>query len=301
MEKIIALGKYTLIRKSGRNESSGIAVFKVNLKSNLQAEVSVNYENNNINTVIKDIQVSSGFSENIKKIKQFDFELVPETFKEDIYFISTNLGVATKKVISLIKYYLRHSYISETLIAEKGSKWGETIECPYELPMRTSISISSESSEPLRENTINNIQSALNSNLYPLLAMRHLHRAKSENIAHHKWIDATIAAELAIKEVLSKANPDLELLLMEMPSPPLVKLYGVILEKYLGEKSPYLKHIKNGVKIRNRLIHKPYDEKIDHQDANDYVTYIEAAIFHLLHKLYPNEPLIKNAYYKFTK
>ena len=91
--------------------------------------------------------------------------------------------------------------------------------------------------------------------------MRHLHRAKSENIAHHKWIDATIAAELAIKDVLSKANPDLELLLMEMPSPPLVKLYGVILEKHLGEKSPYLKRIKNGVEIRNRLVHKPYDEK----------------------------------------
>ena len=296
METIVALGKYTLIRSKGYESSSEIAVFYVKLENELQAEVTVDYENNDINTVIRDIQVSNGFSENIIGVKQL--KAVPKPFAEEVVSISMNLSSSTRKVISLIKYYLRHTFISEALFSGKEIKWGNNLDCLYEFPRGGLFvsSISAFSSEPLRKNTIINIQSALNNNIEPLIAMRHLHKARAENIAHRKWIDATIAAELAVKEVLSKANPDLELLLLEMPSPPLSKLYGVILEKYLGEKSPYLKQISKGVEIRNRLVHRPHSEHINIQDANDYVSYIESAIFHLLHRLYPNEHLINNAY-----
>lgn len=116
-----------------------------------------------------------------------------------------------------------------------------------------------------------------------------------ENIAHYKWIDATIAAELAVKEVLATVNPELETLLMEMPSPPLAKLYGTILERYLGEKSPYLKQIQKGVEIRNRLVHRHDAEAIDDQEASDYVQSIEGAIFHLLSLAHPNSLLITSA------
>jgi len=294
MEKIVAQGRYTLLRDSG-NESSEDASFNVDLENGILAQVSVSYGTNEIVTVINDLDVSDGFVESIKSIKRFDFDSVPEKLRKETSLISQYLVTATKRVISLIKYYLRHLYISESLFSIKEVKWGGSINDLYDLPSSLSSSLSIISSEPLRDNTINNIQSALNNKIEPLIAMRHLHRARMENIAHHKWIDATIAAELAVKEVLSKVCPELELLLMEMPSPPLSKLYGSILENYLGERSPYLKQIRNGVEVRNRLIHKPYAEQIDQQEANDYVAYIEAAIFHLLYKLYPNELLIENA------
>jgi len=273
-----------------------MAEFTVNLAGGLQAQVSVDYESNVISTVITDIQVSERFMASIKEIGQFDGELVPEMYRSEVACISKNLHDATKRVVSLIKYYLGHAYISEQLFSMKETKWGESIDCPYYLPNRLFASGSVESSKPLRSDTISHVQSALDNNLLPLIAMRHLHRARSEEISHHKWIDATIAAELAVKEVLAKAHPQLEPLLMEIPSPPLSKLYGVILEEYMGEKSPYLKQIRNGVEVRNRLIHRPEATVIDQQEANDYVVCIEAAIFHLLHRLYPDELLINDAY-----
>lgn len=126
----------------------------------------------------------------------------------------------------------------------------------------------------------------------PLFGMHHLHRAKKDDIARNKWIDATIAAELAVKEVLIRAEPSIETLLLEMPSPPLDKLYGSILKTYLGEPSPYVMHIKKGVEIRNKLVHKPSKIDIELQDAIDYVGNIERAIFHLLSLLYPDDKLI---------
>ena len=198
---------------------------------------------------------------------------------------------ATKKAVSLIKYYLRHRGISERLVSVKNVKWVTQHGAYNELPSNILASVSWHSFEPLRANTIANIQTALDENVEPLIAMRHLHRAKDENIAHHKWIDATIAAELAVKEVLCAAKPELETLLMELPSPPLAKLYGSIMEKYLGERSPYLKIIREGVEVRNRLVHKPNAEYVDPQKANDYVAHIEGAIFHLLLIVQPDSQL----------
>jgi hypothetical protein len=42
---------------------------------------------------------------------------------------------------------------------------------------------------------------------------------------------------------LSRKAPEIKTILMEVPSPPLYKLYGSILEKYAGEKSPKKKQI----------------------------------------------------------
>jgi hypothetical protein len=58
-------------------------------------------------------------------------------------------------------------------------------------------------------------------------AFRHLHRAENErDDPRHAWIDATIAAELAIKEFFILYKPELAPFVLEVPSPPLSKLYG---------------------------------------------------------------------------
>lgn len=295
MSKISATGKYTLLT-SGGHEQTDPAEFKVSLERELTAIISVDYQSKEITTCIHDITVPDDFVNLIQKIGRFDFEQVPDHLQEEVTFISKSLSGGTKKVVSLVKYYLRHVGISESLFSVKSTTWQTDGSSSFELPSSLSASVSSLSSEPLRSNTIKNVQASIDDNMEPLIAMRHLHRAKEENISHHKWIDATIAAELAVKEVLASVKPELEMLLMEMPSPPLAKLYGSILEKYLGERSPYLKYIREGVEVRNRLIHKPYAENIDAQAANDYVEHIEGAIFHLLKTAYPDNALILNAY-----
>ena len=103
------------------------------------------------------------------------------------------------------------------------------------------------------------------------------------------WIEATIAAELAIKEFLIRQRPELETLLLEVPSPPIYKMYRPILKAYGGKTLPreIFKALSDGAEIRNRLVHRPQDEPIDHQKAVDHVSAVAEAIEHLLRILYP--------------
>ena len=91
-----------------------------------------------------------------------------------------------------------------------------------------------------------------------------------------------------------RAKPELEKLLLEIPSPPITKLYGSVLEHYLGERTPFMATIRNGNEVRNELIHNPLSKRINFQDASNYVHDIERAIFHLLRLLYPKNNLIKS-------
>lgn len=123
----------------------------------------------------------------------------------------------------------------------------------------------------------------------PLVGMRYLHRAKAEGDPRYRWVDATIAAELAIKEILQMARPETTVLFDNLPSPPLSKLYGEVLEAYLGERSPHLKAIVKGVEKRNALVHRTLGVDIDVTEAEKYVGTIEEAIFHALNLYYKNK------------
>lgn len=147
---------------------------------------------------------------------------------------------------------------------------------------------------PLNALTIERLQSQLERAVVPLVGMRHLHRAKNESQPHHMWIDATTAAELCIKEILIRGRPELKRVLLELPSPPLAKLYGSILEGYLGERSPYVSEISKELEIRNSLVHKPSSNRLDLQKAIDYVGVVEAAIWHALSLLYPSDALVRH-------
>jgi len=115
----------------------------------------------------------------------------------------------------------------------------------------------------------------------PFLAAQHLHEARRHRGTRFRWIVATTAAELAIKEALLRLEPKFVLLLLEMPSPPLGRLYGSVLEAVGGERSPFLKAIQKGVEVRNRLVHRPSEPDPDPQDTADYVMDVDGALRHL--------------------
>jgi hypothetical protein len=116
----------------------------------------------------------------------------------------------------------------------------------------------------------------------PLIAFEHLHEARRHRGTRFTWIEATIAAELAIKEALARLEPRLTPVLLEVPAPPLYKLYGVILENVAGEKSPYVGQLQKGAEMRNRLVHRPEAIRLDPQEVVDYVAVVDRAIWHLV-------------------
>lgn len=116
----------------------------------------------------------------------------------------------------------------------------------------------------------------------PLLAIEHLWEAYRRKGSRYRWIEATTAAELAIKEVLVRIEPRLEVLLLEVPAPPIRKLYGEVLESVAGERSPFRSDLHRGAELRNKLVHRPQHVWINPQDVEDYIDTVGRAIAHVL-------------------
>ncbi|MFK8162334.1 MAG: hypothetical protein AB8H12_07700, partial [Lewinella sp.] len=126
------------------------------------------------------------------------------------------------------------------------------------------------------------IQDIIDSGEYPLLAMQHLYEARRGSNNRSRWIEAAIAAEIAVKEILVLIEPKYKNLLVELPSPPIRKLYGVILEELTGERSPYVSALEKGAAKRNEIVHKPESGQIETQELIDYLATVEQAIQHLV-------------------
>lgn len=257
-------------------------------------QVKLNFDTNMVDAFIDNLILSNANYSEIKAFNQESNYDISQDTKQEIADLSRLCSEAAKKVLGIFKFHLGLVQIKEFLLyfVKKDIQIaGKT----FQLPTVLSGTISSHAHEPLNKKTYNKIQDSIDNGITTIVALRHLHRAKNENIPHYKWIDATIAAELAIKEVLCIKKPDLETLLEELPSPPLHKLYGPILKEYLGEESPFKNTIQKGAEIRNKLVHSYNRFNLNPQASIDYVENIEGAIFHLLRLLYPEDKVLRNA------
>lgn len=129
------------------------------------------------------------------------------------------------------------------------------------------------------------------SNIEPLFGLTHLHKAFLETNTRHQWIDATTAAELGIKEFFGLLKPDIGTLLQYLPSPPLNKLYGAILESYTGVRSPDVKILHEGSETRNALIHQPRSLSPEKDKTDVYLHSVHLALIHLHTILQPESKL----------
>lgn len=138
------------------------------------------------------------------------------------------------------------------------------------------------------------IQAQIDANVRAFSAFGDLSHAHSHGVdPRRRWIYATTAAELAIKEFLALSRPELGSLLSKLPSPPLAKLYGEILEEYsTGGRSPALAWMGPGASLRNALIHSPDKIQISQADSWAYTRAVTVAIYDLLARLYPNDDTI---------
>ncbi len=221
----------------------------------------------------------------------------PPALQDELGGVALKAANATKRVLGLFKYCLHNFDINERPISSKEASWSVDKVDWRVFPQRITGVLDSFRIIPLDQRAASSVQNCLLNGFEPFLALRHLHKARRESIPHYKWIDATVAAELAIKEFLIRFKPEMSTLLLEIPSPPLHKLYGTVLESFGLRRSPKLNAIRKGVEIRNKLVHRPETLNISLDEANNYVNDVELAIHHLIYLLYPDDPDVRFFYY----
>lgn len=291
--------KYTLLsEKHPHSESSAPHTFTQTHASGRVVQIVLSYSDGSVIARMNNVRVSSDVLAELNIFGRFDGDRLSDTTRAAMDGPLNEIRRSVRDLLALVKYHLRHFYLREGSYSVKSESWCSASGQLREIPTTISLSHDDLSNQPLNEKTHDAVQAALTAGVLPLVAMRHLHRAKHESQPHHKWIDATIAAELAVKEVLCRAHPAMECMLIEMPSPPFSKMYGPLLRHYLGEESPFRKKLISGQERRNALVHRPGALVIDQQEANDYVAIVEGAIFHLLSLLYPHDGLIRQARYR---
>jgi hypothetical protein len=196
------------------------------------------------------------------------------------------LVLVSRRVLRLIQQEIQDPELlpaNELSTRPEGNQWSiDGANWRQIQGLRINVAISSRVVGKLTERWRLIIQELLDQGEEPLLAMQHLYEAERSDGLRFKWIEATIAAELAIKEILVRIEPKLNVLLIELPSPPLRKLYGEVLESVAGEKSPFRKELHEVAERRNRLVHRPEAEELDTQQVIDYLDTVSKAIRHLL-------------------
>jgi len=113
-------------------------------------------------------------------------------------------------------------------------------------------------------------------------ALFHLHRARNQNSSpKHAIIDACIAVEVGVKEFFMKFKPDLTPILDKLPSPPVTKLYGDIMEAYAGKKFSPLDSLAKLADKRNKLVHSPLKDEPSEEETRRFVLTAERAVYWL--------------------
>ena len=263
-------------------------VFKIPTADDGTIEITINSK---ALTVFYSIEPSDelyySFQQNINR------EEFGEAVENEIESYSSVMLFATKKLINFLKYSLNNFMIDESILDLRSFCWSDDrinwhcISIRYFLTHGLSdypLVLTKERAQIIQEYIVNNQE--------PFISLRHLHRAKIELNPRFRWIEATTAAELAIKEFLLRYVPNIQALLLELPSPPITKLYGAILESYTGQRSPKVKQLGIGIGKRNKLVHRPEEISISYEESEEYVRDVEIAIFHLLKILYPYDLII---------
>ena len=219
----------------------------------------------------------------------------PDEVADELLTLTRRASAAATRVGELIKFGLHHHRVHDHPIASRlpvYKRRGDTEWAAFPARLRATLD-QIRTVVPLDSRSVRWLQTYLDEGFRPFVAMRHLHRAENDDRPWAKWIEATVAAELAIKEYLSRRRPELETLLVHLPSPPLGVLYGKVLGQYGGFKATRRAQLIKGAEIRNKLLHQPIGAIVSAEDAQRYVADVRFTILELLLDLYPDDPVLR--------
>jgi len=276
--------------RGARPRSPGGPVkFNVPSENGSVVSVVVDFNTATVQVVQPSVQVDDAFWQWLQSADKMYANEYPPECGQLIAAINTQMTAKAKLVLEHIKYFLGFDQIRDEVVSDiHGLAWSSDQVQFHAFPNLISGQLSYKTNIPLVPHIVVALQEGLDTGYKPFLAMRHLYRAIQEQNPRFKWIDATIAAELAVKEFLARGKPELESLLVHLPSPPLSKLYGEVMLQYVGVKSPYVKKLNEGAQKRNQLVHQPQVVDISEAEAIEYVSMVMKAIHHLYSLLYPD-------------
>lgn len=130
------------------------------------------------------------------------------------------------------------------------------------------------------------VQRHITKRLQPLEGFSSLnHRSRAPK---HEWIECAVAAELAIKDFISRHNAVAAAILERVQSPPVHEMYGRVLKQIIKEESPVAKELNWGATVRNHLVHRVGSPSPTNRQVFMYKYIIELALYHLMKHLYPD-------------
>lgn len=261
-----------------------------------EANVEIRFLERGTLEVFLRIEPSTDFMERLRANENMDSW--PEETLDELYAITQYMWDGVNQFVSGLKFYLANFGLNHGG-SLRDQMWSDDEETWNSFPPSSGRSVAGCAVVHARFEPYiaDGLQSFLDGKTQFLhLAFQHLHQAYSTESVRQKWVETTIAAELAIKEFLIIKFPNIETLLLEMPSPPLDKLYRNVLHSMIGEESPKWKQIGKGAAKRNKIVHKAQKFEITMAEANRYIKDVEVAMSHLLVHLNPNDEVLRKLY-----
>lgn len=204
--------------------------------------------------------------------------------KTELSGITHPIREAVRQFAGLLKQELHRYDINDELIGNPYYEWSLGDNQWFSIPRGLRMDIGLSSLGNLDERTAKYLQELLSEDEEALVATSYLHQARNSMNRRYQWIYATIAAELAVKEILVRIEPKLRVILEELPSPPLKKLYGDVLQSVASVRlsSSDLGKLQRGARRRNELVHNPKSTTPSFKEVTRYIDFVEDKIRWLL-------------------